>query len=108
MRAMGKAKAKREAGKKKGGQGVAKKGGAARQRKTIKIWDGVGKLGKPPCPKVGDGPIHYKKGAIYTSAPRKTFRIIRIRGKYETECTSKWAGAKPTEKDWKAALHKLD
>lgn len=112
MRAMGKAKAAKAAGKKKGGKGVAKKGRAAPKKVAkgvkIKIWDGVGKLGKPPCPKIGDGPIHYKKGAIYTSAPRKTFRIIRVRGKYETECTSRWEGTKPSDKDWKTALRKLD
>ena len=41
VRAMGKTKAKKAAAK-----GVARKGGAAKKSKTIKIWNGVGKLGK--------------------------------------------------------------
>ena len=36
-------------------------------------------------PKVGDGPIDYKHGRIYTSSSKSVFRVICQRGDYFTE-----------------------
>mgnify|MGYP006879329250 CR=1 FL=1 len=76
--------------------------------KVSVVWDGKGAKGKPPCPKLGDGPVDYKTGRIYLSAKRKSFRIIRKRGAYETEAATKWKKDKPDEATWKVALKKID
>ena len=43
------------------------------------------------CPRVGDGPIDYRGGRIYTSAARTAFRVIRKRGVFNTERQLQWA-----------------
>ena len=64
---------------------------------------------KAPCPKVGDGPVDCKGGRIYTSLPKRAFRVIRERGDYYSEKSSKWAKAdKPDRKAWQAALKSVD
>ena len=65
--------------------------------------------GKAPCPKVGDGPVDYKGGRIYTSLSKSAFRVIRERGNYDSERSSTWAKVdKPDRKAWLAALKHVD
>ena len=61
-----------------------------------------------PCPKLGSGPMDYKGGRIYTSGPKKAFRVIRARGKYSTEAGVAWGKPAPTPQAWKGALKKID
>ena len=79
------------------------------EKVELKVWDGKGARGTPPCPKAEDTtPTDYKSGRIYQSKPRETFRIICERGVWKTEKTVNWEGGKPTPKIWKAALAKID
>jgi len=50
------------------------------------------------CPKVGDGPVDYKQGRIYTSAARTAFRVIRLRGVFNTERQFRCAKKGKTDK----------
>ena len=75
----------------------------------IKVWDGKGPHGTPPCPKKDDKtPTDYKGGRIYQSVPKSRFRVICVKGDYNTEKGVKWEGDKPTLKIWKAALATVD
>ena len=61
------------------------------------------------CPKVGDGPVDYKHGRIYTSAARTAFRVIRQRGVFNTERQFRWAKkGKTDKKSFDAALQAVD
>ena len=61
------------------------------------------------CPKVGDGPVDYKHGRIYTSAARTAFRVIRQRGVFNTERQFRWAKKGKTDKKaFDAALQAVD
>ena len=61
------------------------------------------------CPKVGDGPVDYKQGRIYTSAARTAFRVIRLRGVFNTERQFRWAKKGKTDKKaFDAALQAVD
>ena len=102
---------KRRDAKKDAAKSALKKRPSAAGSKPTKVsvvWDGKGAKGKPPCPKLGDAPVDYKTGRIYLSAKRKSFRIIRKRGAYETEAATKWKKDKPDEATWKVALKKID
>ena len=70
--------------------------------------DGGSTKGVPACPKVGDGPVDYKAGRIYTSATKLNFRVIRLRGQYSTERQIRWAKGKPSRAEWGAALKCID
>ena len=60
-------------------------------------------------PKVGDGPVDYKHGRIYTSAARTAFRVIRQRGVFNTERQFRWAKKGKTDKKaFDAALQAVD
>ena len=52
--------------------------------------------------------MDYKGGRIYTSVPRKSFRVIRVRGPYGTEAGVAWGKASPDAVAWKAACKKVD
>ena len=64
---------------------------------------------KPKCPKGETAPIDYKTGRIYTSFAKRSFRVIRERGRYATERQVGWGGADaPSKKHWDDALKKID
>ena len=60
------------------------------------------------CPKPGAGPVDYKTGRIYTSVPRKAFRVIKDRTNFATEKSIKWSSDKPAAAHWKQALKAID
>ena len=61
------------------------------------------------CPKVGDGPVDYKQGRIYTSAARTVFRVTRLRVVFNTERQFRWAKKGKTDKKaFDAALQAVD
>ena len=61
------------------------------------------------CPKVGDGPVDYKQGRIYTSAARTAFKVTRLRGVFNTERQFRWAKKGKTDKKaFDAALQAVD
>ena len=61
------------------------------------------------CPKVGDGPVDYKQGRIYTSEARTAFRAIRLRSVFNTERQIRWAKKGKTDKKaFDAALQAVD
>ena len=57
----------------------------------------------PPRPSTS-GSVHYNGGTIYSSFPRKMFRVIRTAKVYATERASPWGGDAPTDAAWAHAL----
>ena len=101
-KADGKNAAKRPAAKAK-----AKAKGAAgdkRSPKAIRLWTGS----KPSMPRLDEGPTDYKTGRIYVSNGKQSFRIIRTRGSYSTECSVKWKREKPVQAEWSKSLKSID
>ena len=64
---------------------------------------------KPPFAEAQKGkPIAYNGGVIYVSWPRKCFRCIRTKSKFETEKPIPWGGEEPTAAALEKALKCID
>ena len=63
---------------------------------------------EPPCPREGSAAVNYKQGRVYTSTPRKSFRVIRAVPDYATELRVPWGADKPNQAAWKKALKAIE
>ena len=97
--------ANKKGNRKKGTKGAAKRKSKSTAQPTRIMKKPSGNAAKyvevvPKMPSLGAPPISYKRSKIYTSAPRKCFRVILEAANYSTEKSVSFGDKRPTQTAW--------